>query len=110
MGAVEAVKNACLEQTLLDSWKPKPVYVVGQATSRAVQNLLGLSSVGAESGSAKVLANIIREDLKDKEKLLFPKGNLAKDTLGDILESADISVDHIIVYDTIPNQNLEKLL
>ena len=33
-----------------------------------------------------------------------------QDTLENIMESADISVDHIVVYDTVPNQNLEKLL
>jgi len=70
---------------LIDNWKGKPVYVVGQATSKAVQNLLGLSSVGAESGSAEVLATIIKDDLKDTGKLLFPKGNLAKVNLIEIV-------------------------
>eukprot|EP00092_Neocalanus_flemingeri_P099340 GFUD01126728.1.p1 GENE.GFUD01126728.1~~GFUD01126728.1.p1 ORF type:complete len:124 (-),score=31.82 GFUD01126728.1:3-374(-) len=46
----------------------------------------------------------------EKGKIFFPKGNLAKDTLGTMLDSYGISVDHLIVYETAPNQNLENLL
>jgi len=63
---------------VLDRWKEKPVYVVGQATSRAVQKLLGLASVGSDSGSAEVLASCIRDEMKGQGKIFFPKGNLAK--------------------------------
>jgi len=69
-----------------------------------------LESVGSDSGSAEVLASCIRDEMKGPGKIFFPKGNLAKDTLGNMLESSGISVDHLVVYDTAPSQNLEKLL
>jgi len=59
-------------------WRDIPVYVVGQATSNAVKSLLGLGSLGKESGSAEVLARFIIKNTKTPGKLLFPRGNLAK--------------------------------
>jgi len=84
--------------------------VVGQATSNAVKSLLGLDSLGEESGSAEVLARFIIKNTKNPGKLLFPKGNLAKDTLEHVLESHKISLDHIVVYETETNKELGKLL
>jgi len=40
--------------------------------------LLGLDSLGEETGSAEVLASFIIKNTKTPGKLLFPRGNLAK--------------------------------
>jgi len=66
--------------------------------------------VGDQAGSAEVLASCIMENMQGPGLLLFPKGNLAKETLGSILESRMISLDQVVVYKTETNQNLEKLL
>jgi len=67
--------------------------------------------MGDESGSAEALASFIKDDLDNLGgTILFPKGNLAKETLVNILELNDISVDQVVAYETVPNQQLENLL
>jgi len=72
--------------------------------------LLGLETVGADSGCADILADYIKDSIEGQGKIFFPKGNLAKATIGDKLESYGFSVDHLVVYDTEPNKNIEKLV
>ena len=106
--AVEAVHKSVQENiSLLEGWKTKNVYVVGPATERAVKSVLGLDSLGAESGNAENLAQFILKHCESREHkaLLFPKGNLAKDTINCML-----SVDDVICYETQPSQNIESHL
>jgi len=76
----------------------------------SLQSLLGLNSLGEQAGSAGALSTYIIENTKTPGKLLFPRGNLAKDTLEHVLESHNIFLDHIVVYETETNKELEKIL
>jgi len=69
-----------------------------------------LDSLGKDSGSAEVLASFIIKNTKTPGKLLFPRGNLAKDILEHVLEPHKISLDHSVVYETETNTGLGKLL
>lgn len=50
----------CLGDFKLDeNWRKKPIFVVGEATSRLITNKLNLKPVGAETGNAMALIPII---------------------------------------------------
>lgn len=52
----------CLANSKLDeNWRKKPIFVVGETTSRLVMKELFLESVGANSGNAMALIPIILE-------------------------------------------------
>ena len=93
-----------------EHWKTKDVYVVGPATKLAVKEMLGLDSLGEESGNAENLAQFIIQKCVTKEALLFPRGNLAKETLKSVLSIHGFTVDDVICYQTQPCHNIEQHL
>lgn len=80
------------------AWSEKPVFVVGPSTAAAVRDL-GLTAVGADSGSAAALAEIICQQTFARP-LLFLSGNRRRDELPEQLTAAGTPFQEICVYET----------
>ncbi|XP_076372242.1 uroporphyrinogen-III synthase-like isoform X2 [Tachypleus tridentatus] len=115
--AVEAVTCAMSVLTdeereeLLSKWRSKLTFVVGEATALTAETSLGLDTIGKESGNAGDLVPVILRQLipcKESKTLLFPCGNLRKDSISSGLESKGIQVEEIVCYHTICHPDLQK--
>ncbi|HMB91519.1 MAG TPA: uroporphyrinogen-III synthase [Rhodothermales bacterium] len=80
------------------AWSEKPVFVVGPRTAAAVHDL-GLTAVGADSGNAAALAEIICQRTFSLP-LLFLSGNRRRDALSDQLTAGGTPFQEICVYET----------
>jgi uroporphyrinogen III methyltransferase/synthase len=86
----------------VDELQSKTICVVGEKTKEAVRsNGLPVTTVPGKFTSLD-LANALRQDNLHGKSFLFPKGNLAKDTLPEMLKSLGASVDPVTVYQTRP--------
>jgi uroporphyrinogen-III synthase len=106
--AVKALEE--VEKDVLERWKTKSDYSVGEATSLLSENILGIPTKGQESGNAQKLSEIIIKDYKDKtsKKFLCPSGNLRLGILERNLNENSIFIEYVEVYETIPHPNLES--
>ncbi|CAH1784529.1 unnamed protein product, partial [Owenia fusiformis] len=96
--------------TYRERWRSLPVFVVGGATCDAAEKL-GFSTQGRDSGNSEALLTIIMTGLKDKSKpLLFPCGNLRKETIPKSLTEAGIPFKDVCVYETTADPNIESRL
>ncbi|XP_013775164.1 uroporphyrinogen-III synthase-like isoform X2 [Limulus polyphemus] len=120
--AVEAVTCAMSilsgdeREVLSRKWRSKLTFVVGEATALAAETSLGFDTIGKESGNAEALVPVILRQLipcEGPKSLLFPCGNLRKDTISSGLQSKDIRVEEIVSYQSICHpdllKNIEKL-
>lgn len=108
--AVEAVAEiySKLSISCHHAWSEKKVFVIGEATGRAVQRLLKLSFVGQESGNAQQLAPIIiRETVAFDKPLLYPCGNLGRDELPKLLVKHDRDFRALTSYETSQHPQLK---
>lgn len=108
--AVEAVTEIYkhLSVECHHSWSEKKIFVIGEATGRAVQQHLKLSHIGQESGNAQQLAPIIvREVVAFDKPLLYPCGNLGKDELPKLLAQEDRDFRALTVYETQEHPQLK---
>lgn len=98
----------CLVDSKLDEdWYKKPIFVVGESTSRLVYRELGLEPIGADSGNAMALIpTILKYELS--KPLLAPCGNLNINILSDNIKT--VKFENIEVYRTIPHNNLKTNL
>nr|CAI5848935.1 unnamed protein product [Callosobruchus analis] len=106
---VEAVSLAIGgNKDIMNKWKLKLNYVVGEETYREALEKTGLDCRGREAGNAINLSRIILE-CKDKlqKPLLFPHGNLKTDTLQHELGKDGVVIEGVLVYDTIANADIE---
>lgn len=98
----------CLADGKLDeNWLKKPIFVVGETTSRLVNKELGFEPIGADSGNAMALIPIILKYELSKP-LLAPCGNLNLNILSDNIKT--VKFENIEVYQTIPHNNLKTNL
>ncbi|XP_027842718.1 uroporphyrinogen-III synthase-like isoform X1 [Aphis gossypii] len=98
----------CLADSRLDeNWLKKPIFVVGETTSRLVNKELGFEPIGADSGNAMALIPIILKYELSKP-LLAPCGNLNLNILSDNINT--VKFENIEVYRTIPHNNLKTNL
>ncbi|XP_050533136.1 uroporphyrinogen-III synthase [Daktulosphaira vitifoliae] len=102
-GVMKSLKNDKLDE----NWHQKPIFVVGETTSRLVVNELNQEPVGAYSGNAMSLIPILSKYELTKP-LLAPCGNLNLNILSDNLKS--IKLENVEVYRTISHSNLENNL
>ena len=96
------------------------MYVVGEGTKTWAAAQLGLDTEmvrGEEAGKADTLARFIVSDWGTSptpqqpcDKILFPKGNLSKDVLVNILTENNFVVDQVVSYKTVGNPKLQSLL
>lgn len=102
--AVDAIKQ-CLNGTveILENWRKKMIFVVGEATGRKLLNDLDLSACDVQPGNANALADYIIE-LNQKntltKALLFPCGNLKSEVLPTRLSADKIVLESLDVYTT----------
>ncbi|OWF51001.1 Uroporphyrinogen-III synthase [Mizuhopecten yessoensis] len=91
----------------LDRWT---CFVVGQATATEARRL-GFLPQGKDSGSAEVLSEIILKDVRPKSKpILYPCGNLKRDTLPKKMKENGVDLHEVTVYRTIPRDDIEKCI
>lgn len=107
--AIEALAK-CWDPTKFVIWNTKRVYTLGEASCKRIKLLLGLEALGMTAGSAENLAKIVVSDSNESSKFLFPCGNLSSELLPSMLQSKDISVDSLTVYETKENDNLRTHL
>ncbi|XP_045600774.1 uroporphyrinogen-III synthase [Procambarus clarkii] len=108
--AVEAVAEIYIKLPLSchAGWIEKKIFVVGDATGRAVQSLLKLTCIGHESGNAQQLVPIIiKETVAFDKPLLYPCGSLAKDELPRLLVNNDRDFKALVVYETSQHPQLK---
>ena len=110
------------DKSSLDTWlKSKHCYTVGPATAQKAKDLLSWSSNqirgGHECGNSLSLSSCIKEDYIDnaklthKELLLYPCGNLKRETLAhELRKSTNVELDIITCYKTVANHQLEDRL
>jgi uroporphyrinogen-III synthase len=79
---------------------------VGEKTAKAMQEY-GIDSILVPGRyDAEALVELLKKEVKEGEKVLFPKGNLAPSYIKDQLkDKAD--VEELIVYETKPAENPE---
>lgn len=62
----------CLNHSKLDeNWCKKPIFVVGETTSRIVNKELNIESIGADSGNAMALIPIILKCTRSSTKQIL---------------------------------------
>lgn len=109
--AVKAVEQVLESNSeVLQSWKMKTNFSVGEATSSQSDDLLGIPTKGKESGNAQKLSEIIIEEFKNKsppKKFLCPSGNLRLGILERNLNESGMFIEYVEVYETIPHPSLE---
>ncbi|KAL5016970.1 hypothetical protein ScPMuIL_006559 [Solemya velum] len=99
-----------LATELLEGVKKLKCYVVGKSTALSAIEA-GFLPCGQESGNAEMLSKEIIKDLeKDSKPLLYPCGNLKKDTLPKLLDENGLKLTEVTVYKTAPNKDLEGLV
>jgi len=113
--AVEAIEycvtHLMSQEACAKSWQEKAVFVVGKATAKAAKEKLGLESSGHDAGSADALVPIILQSVKpDSNPLLFPCGNLRRETIPTEMAKAGIALDGVQVYNTCADPTIKKAL
>ena len=67
-----------------------------------------MSPLGEDSGSAAALAEKILTICDKGDRMIFFKGNLAKDTMCEVLENGGLLVEQLVVYETKESCDLKK--
>ncbi|KAJ8935062.1 hypothetical protein NQ314_013035 [Rhamnusium bicolor] len=97
------------DERLIQNWQMKHNFVVGETTHMDALEKLQLDCNGKESGNAVNLSKVILENKSLYNKpFLFPHGNLKTDTLNLELGKEGLTIEGVLVYDTIANPNIEK--
>lgn len=100
MNAVEAVAKYLLEEDRPD-WK---IYCIGNTTKKLAEKYFGDYSIAGFAEDAIALAKLIVEEGETDETVFFC-GNKRRDELPDFLRGNNISVDEIVVYETVEVQH-----
>ena len=115
--AVEACSRA-LQMSSTDEEKRKicltlTCYCVGPSTRQQASHV-GFRPVDCDAGNAEKLAKYIIESKADIKSLLYPCGNLRRDTLSVKLKAERISLQEIVVYETVKcktiREDIEKII
>lgn len=107
----ELISHEVWKNTLRNDWQDKAIFVVGEATAKAALDKLGLESTGHEAGSAEALVPVILHSVRQgHDPLLFPCGNLRRETIPTEMEKAGIPLDSVQVYRTCADLNIEQSL
>ncbi|KAK2167779.1 hypothetical protein LSH36_24g08000 [Paralvinella palmiformis] len=94
--------------SLLNSWKCKRTFVIGEATATAAEEL-GFITAGSDTGNAESLGPLIVKESKfNQSPLLFPCGNLRREAIPQHLEENNIPFHTIITYETIKHPSILK--
>ena len=106
MNAVEAVA-----QFLFDAQPDWRIYCIGNTTQQLVKKYFGNDCIAATAQDAAALAEVIIAEEKDGiEEVIFFCGDIRRDELPQALQSNNIDVQEIVVYETIAvHHKIEKI-
>ncbi|XP_059048791.1 uroporphyrinogen-III synthase-like [Achroia grisella] len=105
--AIDAVSK-CWDPSKFVTWNMKKVYTVGPVSSQKITLSLGLEPLGSTAGNAENLAKLISNENTKTSKFLFPCGNLRSETLPNMLQMQEITIDSVTVYETKENESLKE--
>ncbi|XP_043230905.1 uroporphyrinogen-III synthase-like [Amphibalanus amphitrite] len=92
-------------------WMKKMCFVVGERTGSLVREKFGFNHTGSDSGDASGLADKIVTMMTGQNlPLLFPCGNMKKETLPKKLKEAGIQLHSCTVYVTQEHPDLKRKL
>lgn len=100
----------CYEQ-VLEQLRRFPIYSVGRATSREL-DVLGITCLGDESGSAELLAEhlhkdgVLSEEIKTKP-MLFTCGEKRSDVLPESFSQRGLPFEELVVYKSCAVSNIQ---
>lgn len=94
MNAVEAVAEFLFDA--LPGWR---IYCMGNTTQQLVKKYFGEDCIAGTAIDAAALADVIIS--ADEEEVIFFCGDIRRDELPKALESNNINVQEIVVYETI---------
>ncbi|XP_045190501.2 uroporphyrinogen-III synthase-like [Mercenaria mercenaria] len=89
------------------SYSDLTCYVVGGSTGKAAKEA-GFCLENCDAGNAEKLADYIIQEAKSRQKpILYPCGNIRKDTLSKKLKETGFSLTEIEVYETVKNKSIK---
>lgn len=106
---VETFFSIVREENIPSEWiEKRKIAVVGEKTREPV-NRYGYDARVIPSGSytAESLSAELLKHVKPGERVLFPRGNLARDVLRESLRKHDIHVHDIVAYETRINEDAQ---
>ncbi|XP_068746802.1 uroporphyrinogen-III synthase-like isoform X1 [Montipora capricornis] len=107
----EFISKEVWKNSIANVWQQRAIFVVGKASAKAATEKLGLQSTGQEAGSAEALVPIIWQSVKPAgNPLLFPCGNMRRETIPTEMEKAGIPLDSVQVYSTCADLNIKQSL
>jgi uroporphyrinogen-III synthase len=80
---------------------------VGEATARAVAGEIRAPDLIASAARADALADALCD--AGAQRVLFPRGDLARDSLPRVLRARGVPVDEVVAYRTVPGAGAEAL-
>ncbi|MHB1050360.1 MAG: uroporphyrinogen-III synthase [Bacteroidota bacterium] len=100
MNSVEFFFRRAEERGAADRLRSQTLFAVGEKTRSVIESFGGRTEDLPETYTGAELARrIVRQPVRGK-RFLFPKGNLAREELPAILESAGAILDAVTVYET----------
>jgi uroporphyrinogen-III synthase len=105
---VERMKSQNIPTTLFDG---KIIFTVGEKTKQALEQY-GIATISVpEKSSALELSRLIKQESLKGKCYLFPKGNIAKETIQSTLKNLGATVDEVTVYRTLQplSENVQKI-
>lgn len=105
--AVEATQLSISDSSKEVNYSDLTCYVVGGSTCKAAKDA-GFNAVYGDAGNAEKLAEYIITEEKCRDKpILYPCGNLRRDTLSKKLKEAGFCLNEIEVYETVRNKSIK---
>lgn len=96
MNAAEAVIDCLHLDGIVPDWT---IYSMGGITQTIIKNYFADNEIIADANNASQLAETIIED--DAEEVIFFCGNQRREELPVLLQSKNVKVDEVVVYETI---------
>jgi uroporphyrinogen-III synthase len=100
--SVEKFCGRVLHQKIkLDSLNSLKIYAVGEKTKKVIENYNLTTSGIPEKFTAESLAHSMKADGVKKKRFIFPRGNLGREVIVDILTSLGAEVKPVTVYKNV---------
>lgn len=97
LGRVRAVNSVPRE-----FFATKRVYAIGEKTEEALRAHGFTNVISPEISTAEEMAETVAEDELEGKRFLFPKSEIARDVLPNVLRERHAIVDEVVVYRNIP--------
>ncbi|UCZ52127.1 uroporphyrinogen-III synthase [Bacillus shivajii] len=104
---MKALEEQSVDKHLLQN---KKIAVVGKKTEQFLKKEGLDATVVPHTYDAEHLAEALIKEVNEGEKLLFPRGNLARNVIVYELQQANVDVDELIIYETSINEAVQDQL